>query len=321
MTQIPDAPTLHFFRATPPDMGASPPLASSFQSLETTLLLLSLERYPSALVSCVSAWESAIKAKFRIPPDDDRVPIAKLLGEIRDAYPGLMLFERALIDGVRHTRNRIVHYGFSPHDDLECGRLMVETGLPFLVALYRELFDFHLHWRDARPGVTDFMHLTADEAAKVGLVPTVSDQLYMVFKMYEMKKHQGNFDFLQCFTGFNHFIRLMLRNSYASSVDDQIADRAASIGIRYEAEHAEKKRIAKILGGDTSEFDCPMCNGTQSVIAGLNETALRDGDVSLSWAVCVSCQLLIPRTASNLADLILQRELEDQRTTILRDFG
>jgi hypothetical protein len=165
------------------------------------------------------------------------------------------------------------------------------------------------------------MHLTAEEAAKVGLVPNVSDQLSMVFRMCELNKHQENFDFLQCFTGFNHFLRLMLRDSYASTVDDEVADRAASTGIRYEAEQAEKKRIAKILGGDTSEFDCPMCKGTQSVIAGLNETALRDGEVSLSWAVCVSCHLLVPLTAPHLADLILQRELGDQKSTILRDFG
>ena len=39
-----------------------PPLASAIQSLETCLLLISLDRFPSALASCAMAIESAFHA-------------------------------------------------------------------------------------------------------------------------------------------------------------------------------------------------------------------------------------------------------------------
>jgi len=300
-------------------MAENPPLASSLQSLETTFLLLSLERYPSALVSCVSAWESAIKAKLKIPAEDHKFPIAKALGEIREKTPSLMQFDRDLIDGLRRTRNRIVHYGFSPHDDQECGRLLLETGIPFLVALYRELFGFHLNWHDARPGITDFMQLTKEEATAVGLVPYISDQLYIVTTMYKLNEGLSDFDFLHCFTAFNHFLRLMLKDTYSSNVDGLVTEQATSIGLRHEIEESEKKSIAGRLGGSTWEFDCPMCNGTQSIIAGLDDEALGTGEVSLSWAICVSCHLVLPKKALHLANLVLDRELKDQTQAILEE--
>ena len=315
-----DKPTLHFFRATPPDMLKNPPLASSLQSLETTFFLLSLERYPSALVSCVSAWESAIKAKLKIPPDDDRVSIARLLGTIRESSAGLRQFDRANLDSLRQTRNRIVHYGFSPHDDQECGRLLVETGLPFLTALYRELFAFHLNWRDTRPGVRDFTQLTSQEAACTGLVPYFSDQIHIVNSMYALNRDREDFDVLFCFTAFAHFLRLKMKESYASSADNMVAVRAASIGFRYEAENDEKRNISDRLGGVTWEFDCPMCNSARSVVSGLNEDALDKGATEISWGICVSCQLVMPKAAYHLANLVLHRELSEQTSEILKHF-
>jgi hypothetical protein len=321
MNTLADKLTLHFFRATPPDMLKNPPLASSLQSLETTFFLLSLGRYPSALVSCVSAWESAIKAKLKISPDDDRVPIAKLLGTIRELSAGLKQFDRADLDNLRQTRNRIVHYGFSPHDDQECGRFLLETGLLFLTALYRELFAFHLNWRDARTGVTDFMQLTQQEAARIGLVPYFSDQIHIVNSMYELNRDREDFDVLFCFTAFAHFLRLKMKELYASSADTMVAERAASIGFRYEAENDQKRNITEQLGGVTFEFDCPMCNASRSVVSGLNEDALSKGHVDLSWGICVSCKLEMPRAAYHLANLVLQRELSEQSSAILESFG
>jgi hypothetical protein len=77
-----ERPTLDFFRTTPPDMLAQAPLASSLQSFETCLFLVGLDRYPSALVSCASAWESALKAKLAIGPEE-KVTLEKMLMEIR----------------------------------------------------------------------------------------------------------------------------------------------------------------------------------------------------------------------------------------------
>jgi hypothetical protein len=313
-------PTLHFFRATPSALLDNPPLASSLQSLETTFFLLSMERYPSALVSCVSAWESVIKAKLQIGSDDGR-PVAKLLGEIRALSKPLMAFDRTKLDQLRQTRNRIVHYGFSPHDDRDCCRLLLETGLPFLNSLYIELFGFYLNWRDVRVDLTDFMQLSTKEAACVGLVPSFADQLHTINAMYNLNRDCDDFDVLYCFTAFNHFLRGIIKESNSSLVDDMVNERAASIGLKHEIEEEQKKEITKSIGGTTWEFDCPLCNSTRSIVSGLDEEALDKKEIKLSWGLCVSCQLAMPKQAYHLADLVLQKELKEQAQTILNNIS
>jgi len=312
-----ESPTLHFFRATPQEWKENPPLASSLQSLETTFLLLSLERYPSALMTCVSAWESVIKAKLAIPPEDRRTSTAQLLEDIRKSEPILMEFDQGKLKILRDTRNRITHYGFSPHHDKDCGHLLIETGLPFLTALYQTLFGFHLHWRDVRPGLTDFTQLTAQEARTVGLIPDLSDQINIVNTMFELNRHSEGFDVLLCFKVFTHYLRFMLRESYASYTNELIAERTLSNGMRFQIEQEEKNRISNQMGGETWEFDCPICNSPKTIVAGLDISEFDKSLVSLPWGVCVSCHLVMPKQAHHLADLVLSKELEMQREAIL----
>jgi hypothetical protein len=312
-------PTLNFFRATPAKLLEQPPLASSLQSLETTFFLLALARYPSALVSCATAWESVIKAKLAIRPED-QVPLAKLLGEIRDKSPALKLYDRSKIDEFRQTRNRIVHYGFSPKDDRECGQHLVETGLPFLCALYRELFDFYVNWHDLRPELSDFMQLNNGEMAKAGLVPEVADQLHIVNRMYKLNQQRADFDPLFCFTAFSHYVRVCMKEGQKSYAEDEVSERAQSIGIRCEVEMAEKERLVRELGDATWEFACPICDGVPSVVAALDGDALDKRQVNLTCCMCVSCHLVIPKGAYHLADLLFEKELKEQTPEILEEF-
>jgi hypothetical protein len=105
-----------FFRSPPKDLASRPPLASSLQSLESSFLFLALGRYPHALVACASAIESAMKAAFAMGPED-RDNLARLIDQARSGYRGLQLFPKSELDDFRNTRNRIVHFGFSPQDD------------------------------------------------------------------------------------------------------------------------------------------------------------------------------------------------------------
>lgn len=316
MSSSHESPTVQFFRATPPGLRDRPPLASSLQSLETTFFLLALERYPSALISCVSAWESAIKARLEIPSEEGGLPLAKTLGMIREQLPELKRFDRAALDHLRMTRNQIVHYGFSPQDDQECARLLVETGFPFVSALYKECFAFHLRWHDVRPGLTEFSQLTAEEAASVGLLPDMADQLRIVETMYELNRTRSDFNVVFCFYAFSHYLRVGIARGMASSSQDVALEEAEARGIRYEAESAEKERVKKQIPGETWEFDCPMCNGIKSLVAGLDEESLGEGRVTLLWAICVSCHFVAPKSAYHLADLVIARDLEEQSSQI-----
>jgi hypothetical protein len=112
-------------------------------------------------------------------------------------------------------------------------------------------------------------------------------------------------------------LRFMLRDSYASYTDELIAERTLSNGMRFQIEQEEKKRISNQIGGETWEFDCPICNSPKTIVAGLDLSEFEKSQVSLPWGVCVSCHLVMPKQAYHLADLVLSKELEMQRDAIL----
>src|SRR5437868_2290869 len=116
MSEPTEEPELHFFRRTPANLFARPPLASSFQSFESCLLFIGLGRYPHAFAACALAIESGIKAAFAVPPEGGDT-FQNLLARARDEQPSLRIFPQENIDSLRKTRNRIIHYGFSPKDD------------------------------------------------------------------------------------------------------------------------------------------------------------------------------------------------------------
>ncbi len=163
-----ESPTLFFFRATPLNLLEQPPLASSLQTFETCLFLIGLKRFPSALISCATAWESAIKAKLSIPPED-RVSLEQLLDTIIEVHSRLNGYDTTTLDDFRRTRNRLIHYGFSPKDDEKCAALLLKTGLPFLKDCYHEFFDFYLDWRDISPSIDKFINLNPGELERLGL--------------------------------------------------------------------------------------------------------------------------------------------------------
>lgn len=320
MSETVETPTLHFFRARPENLTDHPPLASSLQSLETTFFLLALKRYPAALVSCASAWESAIKAKLAIVPSD-RVTLAALLETIRDAFPILNEHGQTNIKVFREARNRIVHYGFSPKDDRVCAGHLVETGLPFLCALYRELFDFYVNWHEIQPECSDFMQLTDSERAKAGLFPEIADQLCIVDRMHKLNLNRADFDHRFCFTAFSHYVRVRMKEAFKSYSEGMVDEQADANGMIFDLKEAEKGRIERGIGGETWDFDCPICDGVESVVAWLDTDALEKKQPSLTHCVCVSCQLFIPKEAYHLADLVLDNELRERSTEILENYG
>src|SRR5262245_47257481 len=121
-----DAPNFVFFQLLPKDILEHPPLASSVQTIETCFFEVGLRRFPHALISCVTAIESAIKAKLKTPPER-RCGLAELLDEVRSTSHTLRTFSADRLESLRDARNRIVHYGFSPKDDEECAGMLIGT--------------------------------------------------------------------------------------------------------------------------------------------------------------------------------------------------
>ena len=143
MSEADERPELHFFRTTPDRLMSRPPLCSSLQNLESCFFMIALGRFPHPLVTCASSVESAMKSVLNMPPEQF-MNAEKLFAQVEIAYPALRTFDAGTLDAFRFARNRIGHYGFSPRDDEETGTLLLQIGLPFLSACYREFFNFDL---------------------------------------------------------------------------------------------------------------------------------------------------------------------------------
>lgn len=312
-------PRLDFFRATPSDLIAEPPLASSLQNFETCLFLVGLKRYPSAVVSCATALESALKAKLEIGPDE-WTTLEKLLTDIRSRFEPLRAFDNEKLVKFRRKRNDLVHYGFSPRDDEECATLLLETGLPFLSLCYRVLFDFFLDWQEVRPGITEFSSLTADEMAKAGLDLEVAEQIRFVKDIYSVAKRTETIEATHCFSSLSHFIRWHLKETAKTETKIDVFDSADSTGLRYEYEQKTKRDLDKLFGF-TSVFNCPICHGVDCLVAELIESELPDRQIVTDRCACVQCGFVVGKGAPYISPILLADQIANNRQKILNLFS
>ena len=70
-----------------------------------------------------------------------------------------------------------------------------------------------------------------------------------------------------------------------------------------------------------SETRGTIHRGIGSLVCQMVEGDLEERRVSLSRAVCVECDLIIPKNTPFLADAICQDQVEQNQERILRDFG
>ncbi len=311
-----EAPILHFFRSRPHGLEKQPPLASSLQSFETALFLIALNRLPSALVACASAWESAIKAKLQVEPEE-RATLESLLESVRCKSPALNAFKQRSLDRFRKARNRIVHYGFSPMDDKECAVLLLESGFPFLKELFRASFDFYLDWKDINPKLTSLTELEPQDAAKVGLMPDLAAQVRIAIETFRVSKNHRGSDPSHCFLMLAHWIRHGLKENQLTSSQLEMLDHGASVGRQHELQAKQIVDLERIFNYVTWEFDCPSCEGAKTVVAELDELSLRKKIVRPKRFVCVECELIVPSEAAFLAEVALGAQINDLQREII----
>ena len=312
-------PTLYLFRATPRQMLEHPPLASSLQALETCFFLIALRRFPTALGACATAWESVMRAKLGLAPEND-LTLDKLIDQIQDSSGTLRTYDRSKLHTFRKTRNRIAHYGFSPKDDEVCARLLLETGLPFLNRCYRELFDFYLDWQDIRAGNMVFSALDPEEMAKAGLLPEVAEQLRVVNRVYARAKLLRGLSLSYCFRGFEKYITVRQKEMSFTTTEARILQRGEEDGVKFDHDTKEKEELARIFNVPW-EFDCPICDGYACLVGELDEEHLRMKQASVRRCGCVNCGLVVPEGSPFLADELLRVQIEKETPKILKELG
>jgi hypothetical protein len=320
MQETEDEPLFQFLRATPSDLKDNPPLASSLQAFETSLLLLTLGRYPSALVSIGSALESALKAKLRIPPDK-WIYLWQMLNDLRPLPDSLEHFapkgqKTSKQKRFSDMRNHIVHYGFTPRDDETCVVELLETGFPFLCRVYEEYFDYFLDWKDIRHDARDFFALSEGEMSKAGLQPVYADHLRTAIQVYRDGLRLELPSRLYCIRPLTCLIGHRL-------VMDRTAPSGGSVSVdfRKAAEQDERREDIKHKLGDLNwEFNCPACFETLTALFAFDESRLDAGVIAPTRGACVECRFWVETDEPFLADRLLADQILEHRQAILEAF-
>ncbi|WP_129125927.1 hypothetical protein [Geomonas oryzae] len=300
-------PHLIFFRETPADLLDKPPLASSFQHLETAFLLISMRRFPHALISCASAIESALKAGLNIPVGD-MSKFGQLLDKGVDRLPQPKAFTRGQLYDFREKRNKIIHYGFSTKDDEVSAELMLKTGLPLLEQLYLHLFGFSLCTRGSMYG---------------GLLPEISDQFQVAIAVFNMVKDRKDLKFTYCFNAFGHKLRWGTQHWNMSHWQDEMLSEEHMTKMDYTAEFL--KKICEDLGCDEREevLDCPICDEAQSFASEFDlEFLHQHKTISIIRGMCANCNFTIYKNNPYLADHLFKNIITEEFTTkMLQGYG
>jgi hypothetical protein len=270
-----------------------PPLASAIQSLETCLLLISLDRFPSALASCAMAIESAWKAATNTG-QDYKGDFAKILGEVNIVLPkSAPSFN---LTKFRNLRNDVVHFGYSPKDDEASARMLFSTGIPVF-------FMFLANHKDLTLDLESCLH------------PDLHDQLQLTLSLNQAHQ-QKNISAIESSKILRHLIRRM--NSNLTIWQESAFDEGnLSQHLEFEAKTALKNMLLRIWHCSET-LRCPVCEENDLIIR-LEEEQISKGNLHGINAHCINCDLILQ---APLLNIFLQKNLnKEQRNKILESYG
>ncbi|CAN1494721.1 hypothetical protein MCEMIEM12_00298 [Burkholderiaceae bacterium] len=275
----------------------NPPLASALQSLETCLLLVSLNRYPSALASCAMALESAWKAASKKGPEKND-NFAEILGDINATLPK----EAPSFDfkNFRILRNNIVHFGYTPKDDDLAAKLIFSIGLPAFFLYTQSHPELHI----------DFIS---------SLDPDLFDHLNVVIKINGGDAISKNISAVNSSLILRHWIKRSLINEPMWQ-DDALNQHNLSGLIEFEV----KEELRKMLhdGWELCEdFRCPVCHQEQLVVQ-LDSAEIEKGLISATKGHCLNCDLNFQPGGNYLLNYFINRNLGvEEKEKILKNYG
>lgn len=298
-------PTLLFFRHRPEGWATSAYIASSLQSLESSFLLISLGRYPHALLVCASAIESCLQAARIGPKEKDG--LQELVKKARKVSMVVAGFPIDLLDRLREKRNEIVHRGFSPKDDSESASLYLDVALPFLGLCYKELHAF-----DLMDGLLMEYSRQIDGAQKVhGLAKAERNGYGQV---------QREVDMSYCLKGFSHLLRWSIKGSFSAEWEIDALVHAEETSGKYERTAKIIQELEELFEASWT-YDCPICQDTDCAVAEIDPEMMGEKKVVTRRMACANCGLVVLSDESHLSEVLLHDQIADSREKILREYG
>lgn len=280
-----------------------PPLISTFQSIDTGLLLLAHGRHPQALSIFASALESAAKAHLQLKPDD-RYNLAEALPELNNKLPTERALPSNVLSKFRKKRNLITHYGYSHQDDEESVFLIFSTALPLIDA-----------WIDHSLGFSLVDSLHYDLAMKVRLA------------MELIKTSKNNqITALDAIRGVVKLIQHRTRESYMTWWEYEVLDEDISkhgLGEQLKLNMIVRFQHEIYFGSPTVLLTCPICGSIESLVVRLDDDALDNNErLIMLEARCVDCGLILPEKSRSLLLRLCEKQLTSDLTKMtLKEFG
>jgi hypothetical protein len=301
-------PKLIFFRKKPKNWLNLPPLGSSLQNLETSFILVSLNRYPHALISCFAAIESALKAFLKIKPNQrPYLYFEDLLNKAKQKVGSFNVNDSSLKD-LREKRNDIIHYGFSPQDDKKSVELLLDTGYLFIEDCYEKFFNFSLTGQNG------------------GLIVDLAYHYNVAKKIREKSKNKREHSSESCFVSLSHYIRWVVKDWFLSESDSSfLYKNAEEYNQQIEDFQNElKEQYDYKIFSSTWHFDCPICicRNDDSFICELDENELKNHrEISFQRAYCVNCGFAVPNNCLYMTDELCKEQIDQQKEKILSEYG
>jgi hypothetical protein len=302
-------PEFRFLRATPPKLVDNPPLASSLQAFETSLELIALHRFPAALIACVNAWESALKAAFEIEEAPHTPSLRKLLERPETAILRSASWNTERNLKLIEKRNQITHYGYTPKDSSICTTLLLETAYPGLACVYEHFFDFRLMWQQLGDSQHTFGSFCSSDMNKVGLVPQWGDLLWLAMNQFQQHQAAHNLAPAWYFHPLASALRLGFQKSWTSPAENEALVLAESDGILYEQQEQVRSQVVRQMSDCQTTLFCPICDAADTFLIEFDEDALDDGPMTTKWCFCVACHFSLPSAAGFLIPALLTEDL------------
>jgi len=313
-------PEFSLLRTVPSDLQERPPLASSLQSFESSLYLIALGLYPTALIACVTAWEGALKAAFKIE-DDDRISSHKLLKKADAEIPASALWNSDENTAFQKKRNQIIHYGFMPRDTELCAELLLRTGFRTLMTLYEHFFGFRLMWQQVDVRSEGLLALSAEDAATVGLVPQIGDLLWLGLTSYAREHAERKIDPKIYFSPLATCLQNGLKRGWASESEITAGEKSDEAGMLWEAQDATKEEVIRHFRDPSKALNCPLCGGVETAMVELDADAIEEGRLEVRRCFCVGCNWSVGSDAGFLAHDLLWGQFAGREDEILQELG
>jgi hypothetical protein len=287
-----------FFRSGPATEASLAALTSSMQTFESTLLLVGLYRYPQALAACATAIESAIISSPAGALTEPGTGLRKAFRQARRHATGLGAFPKQLLDEFTDTRNRFTHDGFSPRDDGEAIRLLIEVGFPFLALCLQHLYSFDL--MDA-------------------ILQEYSEQLRIATTVFHQAEKVRGLDWSYSINGLAHLIKWGLKDNFSADWEITLIDRD-NTGFQYEFNQKRREKMERLYNAFWA-VKRPLCDQPDSAICELDEEELDLLNVIPRRMACVNCGFVVNKSQPFLCEALIGAVVVKDKDAILKEYG